>query len=278
MKTMKLVRAILTGVALLTTLWGCGNGNSSAPPFLGAHPSGWIDPQVHGTQITTLEQCTECHGPDLMGSISKFNCISCHWQDAVTQTAHIDSIDPSSNSDIKQPWQTVHGLYAKLGSSGRSQAGFVTCQNCHGRNLSGSVLTIDRRINPSFSSSGQIIGCTNVDCHKMWLPTPGPYVYPFPPGTPFETPPHGSVWNDETSELFSTHKNTDPSNASGCLVCHAKARSHIWLTGAAFSPDKWVKFGNLSSPVNAADINNGCFNNSLCHGSVPLPRPLPTIP
>ena len=107
------ISIILAGL-LLTALWGCGSSNSGAPAFMaGTHPTGWSAGISHGKASLDLakrEQCTECHGRDLRGGISKVSCYACHgtyphpagWEDPAQHGAAY-----KTNSDQCRAYSTA---------------------------------------------------------------------------------------------------------------------------------------------------------------------------
>jgi hypothetical protein len=64
----------------LSVLSGCGDKNSQAnlDPISGKHPASWL-PSGHAAAAKgNLAGCTECHGSDFSGGISKIACTQCH--------------------------------------------------------------------------------------------------------------------------------------------------------------------------------------------------------
>jgi len=73
--------AIATGLTLLViALSGCGNTNSQADlnPTTGKHPAGWLPTGHKAAANEHLLGCTDCHGNDFLGGISKVACTQCH--------------------------------------------------------------------------------------------------------------------------------------------------------------------------------------------------------
>lgn len=74
-----LLAAVLLVLAALP-LAGCGDTNSQSnfDANSGTHPADWL-PLGHTVAADEhLETCTECHGSDLAGGISKVPCTQCH--------------------------------------------------------------------------------------------------------------------------------------------------------------------------------------------------------
>ena len=210
------ISIILAGL-LLTALWGCGSSNSGAPAFMaGTHPTGWSAGISHGKASLDLakrEQCTECHGRDLRGGISKVSCYACHgtyphpagWEDPAQHGA----------SYLLNPAQcrACHGQDLQGGISGVScgtchpsyphPAGWVAptqhgaqylanpqeCKKCHGQDLQGGI-------------SG--VSCTK--CHQIY-PHPAGWVAPLV---------HGPQYGANTQSCTPCHGQALPS----CLACH----------------------------------------------------------
>ena len=249
MKTMKLVRAILAGGALIITLWGCGNSNSSAPSFLNGHPAGWDTVASHGLQnIANPNHCTECHGSELLGGISKVSC---------STECHVHKV-PAGYND----WATAHGEMAKA-APGIVQdgviSGFVYCQYCHGALNTGTILSSTPNTPPVSCMDG------TTGCHTPML------VYN-------EIPPHSGLWNWRSNGFFFnlfSHTNVHEGNASACIHCHNRVQSkHYWYYQTGFTPEPDVKpiFQFYSTPgmltPAPAGTPAGCFNNTLCHGEI----------
>lgn len=73
------VLKIISITAASAALFGCGNGNSNGSAALlsgnGRHVADWV--QLHSAAAaSSMESCTECHGSDLSGGISKVSCMS----------------------------------------------------------------------------------------------------------------------------------------------------------------------------------------------------------
>ena len=115
---------------------GCSNSNTTGDVVVnhvdasGNSVSGWVTPTggSHASSATMnyianggTSSCTECHGSDLAGGISRVSCFGntagCHH-------------GPVPN------WATaaVHGATAKKAPG---SSGFASCQICHGKNFSG---------------------------------------------------------------------------------------------------------------------------------------------
>ena len=129
-KSISLILCLLFSLALLA-LSGCGDKNSQTDfsSNSGAHPAGWLTPapSLHGkvanNQVATNKvNCTECHGDDFLGGISKVACTKCHL----------------GNDRQVHPLQWGQFAYALHGSFVQ-QKGTASCANvsCHGSDLTG---------------------------------------------------------------------------------------------------------------------------------------------
>ena len=214
------------------------------------HSSGWSASQVHGPQYGIDPQsCVKCHGADLRGGTSGVDCVSCHWRDAAKQQVHIET---------SPDWLFRHGSQAKS-APGTTFSGYKSCMNCHGQDFKGTPLSFNHA--QGTQTYATQVGCmVTSGCHNMYLGTLVPV-----------HPPHGGyTWNDVSS--FTNHHTVDVGNAPVCLTCHSRVTSHPWYD--PFYPT-FVTYGNLLSLT--APGPSGCYDATMCHGSTPLPRPLPRL-
>ena len=106
-------------------LSGCGDKNSQADLNLisGKHPAAWVSADHAVAAKDHTEACTECHGGDFMGGVSKIACKDCHL-------GNEEKIHPLQWGQFSY---SGHGGYVKLnGTKGCANA------NCHGPNLTGA--------------------------------------------------------------------------------------------------------------------------------------------
>lgn len=78
-RTTSLALGLLLSLTLVS-LSGCGDKNSQATfdSQSNAHPAGWL-PSGHLAEAKArILNCTECHGNDFEGGISKVSCTQCH--------------------------------------------------------------------------------------------------------------------------------------------------------------------------------------------------------
>jgi hypothetical protein len=109
----------------LFSLSGCGDTNSQVTfgSDSGQHPATWL-PDGHKTAAQTkIEACTECHGGDFSGGISKVACTKCHLGDQET----IHPLDWGQLAAIK------HKSYVAANGTDRCANAF-----CHGTKLDGA--------------------------------------------------------------------------------------------------------------------------------------------
>ncbi|MEJ2193005.1 MAG: hypothetical protein P8Y39_11815, partial [Nitrospirota bacterium] len=165
----------------------------------GQHVEGWV--QTHGSSLVSGHAtCTECHGEQLEGGISKVGCFQTSFQGT---SCHGAAVFHGST----WPDPDVHGAAAK--GAPDTMTGFASCQLCHGQDFAGGVV---------------LTACSA--CHGI----PAPHPEPWKLGT-------------------RTHVNTDPANVPVCGLCH----------------DRDPSFNSSPAPPGTAF---GCFNSTLCHGSV----------
>ena len=236
MSKRKFFISFLVGGSLMTLLWGCGSSNSAAPAFQGAqHITGWETPVSHGLQYAAApDQCRECHGQDLLGGTSKISC---------NNTCHVHSVPPAYSD-----WYTAHGVLAK-GVPGvlanNVISGYLSCQNCHGVDYKGTVLSHN-------------VDCFNANsCH---VHTDGV--------------PH-DAWNGNSNDWIQhSHADVSPENAPACYKCHNRVKHHRfrYFTGSIYAPTyyNYTSFNSLLSTRDGAPAGTspGCYNNTMCHADI----------
>jgi len=160
------------------SLAGCGSpdGSSSFNSDSG-HPAGWLLAGHKTSAVADLESCTQCHGADYTGGISRISCTSCHL-------GGVASMHP--------PWGTpayaTHGSYVKNNSNDTSGCANVSCHgtiltgvsgsgpSCTSCHLGGvaSVHPAEWNGNASLyhntdAWSASIDSCKNIACHGATL-------------------------------------------------------------------------------------------------------------
>lgn len=137
------MRTLRYGAILLffITLWGCSKGNdkNTILDSTGKHPANWVSNHagffrslpgaIDDPTVAKSSACSECHGSDLKGGITKVSCfsqgyaaMSCHFHPAGYR---------NSNS---------HGAVAK--STPTFSSGLDSCRGCHGGQYTGGTLSV----------------------------------------------------------------------------------------------------------------------------------------
>ena len=150
-----------TMMALAFVLWSCSSANDSAPAFnaSGQHPAGWYFSH-RAAALIDQSQCTQCHGLDLLGGISKVSCSNDSFNGQVCHVGH-----PQGWRDPLQ-----HGAKAKAQPGIFS--GFASCQNCHGAGFAGGTSGVS-----CFIPSRNGFSCHGVNAPHSparWLTDPSP--------------------------------------------------------------------------------------------------------
>src|SRR5450631_1382477 len=150
-RTSSLVLATLLSLFIMALL-GCGDKNSQVTlnPGTGKHPADWVATHWFGLQTTaklsaknsakvvaaTIDlgksTCTQCHGADLLGGISKVSCFSAAIG---AQACHAEGPNLGHGSGWSQPSQ--HGRLGAMATPAAS-AGFAYCTKCHGSSFQGA--------------------------------------------------------------------------------------------------------------------------------------------
>lgn len=188
----------------LFLLSGCGDKNSHAnlEPVAGKHSDSWLPAGHASAAKASLEGCTECHGGDFGGGISKVACTQCHLGNEEAPHPvfwNYTSTQPNAWGKYAYAW---HGQYAK-------QKGTTGCAvaSCHGSDLLG------------VSNSGP--SCKS--CHKDIMSThPVEWAVRLshsPGGVATVLPDHGAWVNNTES---ASCRNT---------VCHGAQGAGVFLSG-----------------------------------------------
>lgn len=111
---------------LLLALTGCGDVNSQADfnAVSAKHPSTWKPSGHVSAAKSRIESCTECHGANFLGGVSKVACIDCHMGNE--EKIHPLQWGPFSYSG--------HGSYVKQNQNDTTRCANA---NCHGSTLTG---------------------------------------------------------------------------------------------------------------------------------------------
>jgi len=234
MDVTKFCNSILVAGTFLTALCGCGSSNSNAPGS--PHATAWETPVSHGLQYTANPVlCSECHGQDFTGGISKTSC---------NTACHVHSVPPGASD-----WASIHGVMAK-GIPGVSStnviSGYLSCQNCHGADYKGTALS-------------QNVDCFNANsCHFHTVGVP-----------------HDAWNGNSNDWMQHTHADVSPENAPACYQCHNRVKHHkfsyyYYDTQQNLIYSNYTSFNNLLSARDGAPAGTapGCFNNTMCHTDI----------
>lgn len=129
MKAIKLFSIIILIAVLISS---CSKLKKELPeptsPTI-VHDAGWGDPskaEFHGNYLKEKSwkrnACTQCHGVDTLGGISKISCFSCH-----RTYPHLPGWDSLNSSKF-------HGTFLKS-----VNWNMTTCKSCHGTTLEGGT-------------------------------------------------------------------------------------------------------------------------------------------
>lgn len=199
---MRIFKTLLTVLALIG-LFACSKANdkvSNFDPNTGKHLAGWVVALSGGNHpeayLRDSNSCSECHGKNLAGGISKVSCfsasrngINCH---------------PGGPANHPAGWAGAdsHGAAAKAIFTDRN--GMIHCQRCHGADFAGGT-------------SGK--SCLNTaGCHGTGIMAAHP-----------QKPWRSSIGGR-------THSNTDASNAAACAACHANGANSARQPAPAAPP------------------------------------------
>jgi hypothetical protein len=275
---------LLILLAAFAAAAGCSNSNTPGGGGVivnhvdasGNSIPGWLTPTggLH-TNSATLDyianggssSCTECHGSDLTGGISRVSCF------ANTAGCHHGPIPNWSTA-------AVHGATAKLAPG---SSGFASCQICHGNN---------------FSGGGAGVACA--DCHGPAHPIP----WRVANGSAFD---HNTTDTANAPVCFGCHADSPAGNPNnphrpptpaaagtspGCFngtMCHNQPEVHPagWVaTSPAAQPhgDTAKMDGTVAgqgfpscqtchgNDFAGATVAPTCLNNATCHGAVASPH------
>lgn len=211
----QIMKISMTGLLLiigLAFLGGCGSSTPNTETSVsgeGEHAAGWL-PAGHMIAARADQTvCTECHGSDYLGGITRVSCSSCHLggKDA------IHPLDWGLNT------ATLHGAYvntngtaacANAACHGSDLAGVTnsgpSCTSCHLSDntsvhpLSWTNITIDHA---AYVNSNGATGCSNTSCHGTNL---------------------GGVTGSGPA-CSACHEKGSPITLTGCTSCHTKPPS-----------------------------------------------------
>jgi predicted CxxxxCH...CXXCH cytochrome family protein len=222
----------------MATIAGCSSPNrqSDFNPETGKHLSGWLPAGHMNAATANLSVCTECHGTNLDGGISKVSCMSCHLG------------SPTSVHPLNWvPLFSTHGPYATAN-------GTNACSNqyCHGTALSG------------VSGSGP--SCTS--CHSIPY-DPATVIC----GACHRIPPDGTQPPNNAGR-HAVHTAITGTTQPSCAVCH-NGSDGVTGTGAHYNGAVEVSLqATYNAKTGTAAFNaasNTCSYVS-CHGGQTTPN------
>jgi len=224
-----------------------GGGGTSANHVLpsGGSVPGWTVPaggSQHAISATqeyasggTLVSCTDCHGSDLQGGISRTSCFGnpagCH-HGTITGAITGEWVDVA-------PAVQQHGVWAKRAIGDGS---FFSCQICHGRD---------------FSGGGALISC--FDCHAQ------PH-----PSAPWRGAGYTHTNTDPSNAPVCAQCHQANPGTPGCFnstLCHGAASGHP--AGWTAAPGAPQPHGNDAKA--AAGLATGFAYCQGCHGTGTTP-------
>jgi hypothetical protein len=227
-------------LASVLFLSACSSGGSDSPSDSNAHPQSWFS--THAEEALAdpgYDDCTACHGSDLLGRGNAVSCFSCHsYNEAPPFSFH-----PEAWVDA----YIDHRGFAALN-------GTATCNACHGQDLRG------RQTAPSCFSAG----FDGRSCHAD-----GPQGVPHPlDGSYLSGANHGPNAKADLASCQVCHgqaggPGSNPRfnigiirvGGNGCESCHNE------IEGLAH-PQNWAG-PNPTFHYSADNIQTSC---TLCHG------------
>ncbi len=244
-------------IALAAILWGCSSASSTAPVLdaSGMHALNWLFDH-RASFLNNPNTCTDCHGGDLRGGISKVSCF----------TPLFNGMACHANGPSGHPagWRDpgLHGAAAKAQPG--IESGFSSCQSCHGGDFRGGIAGV------SCFTASRATGACHV---RAGVSVNAPHS-PLPWRT-YPTPTHTDTVDDAAGL-----------NAAACALCHtmgANLRTPILATYAAGQAgcfNSTLCHAVMSHPAGwAQPANHGAAAKSnltycqQCHADKPLGGP-----
>jgi len=280
---------------LVMVLSGCGDENSQATldPITGKHPADWVATHWVDLQNTNLNNstCTQCHGADLLGGISKVSCFSTAIG---AQNCHAGGPGDGHGSEWAQPSQ--HGLLGAMATPAVS-AGFAYCTKCHGFNFNngnavscfschttaphppkpwhGTTSTGSNHVFTDPGNAGQCAKCHLGGANLTTLPPPPAQPAGTAPGCFNNTLCHSSNhiagWTDPTSANFQS--NTAKAGTTSCTLCHGATLDG----GTAPSCSSTDSSSGLKCHSSAKPIGVNITGCVSCHGNPPNGSSFPNV-
>lgn len=232
---------------MLVSILGCSKSNDKTIVLdaSGKHPAGWTVASIGGNHpssfLSSPDTCTECHGADLRGGVSKVSCFSPD-RSGITCHAQGPSGHPTNWSN-----PAAHGTRAKATVSGTN--GMAFCKNCHGTDYRGA-------------------GSNQKDCRRCHTTAPHP-----------PKPWLGGTYTHKTTDTSNAPAcatcHTNRANLSAAAAGTLPATPVIGTTGCFNNtlchgqlghPADWTASGHKTAAKSAAGPTSGLDYCSDCHG------------
>lgn len=158
---------VITALFTLTLLVGCGsdpNPQANFNPDTGLHAAGWSPTGHRDAARNNVASCTDCHGDDYSGGISKVSCWDCH---------------PNGGSGQAPSCSTCHGDPPVTGKH-TEHLQLFDCFTCHVDTLGAlqhndGTVDLDLAVYDAKTGTATFTdpNCTNISCHggqmQDWL-------------------------------------------------------------------------------------------------------------
>ena len=261
----------------LAALFACSNGSSSAPSMTdaaGKHVvslgyTNWVQQhwvvykQLNGgsSDVTSLTQCSECHGADLSGGSAKVSCFTASFE-GTSCHANADGTlgHPSDWGDNTAP-VNFHGKVVKGSTTLAADCGLchATVQNGVSVSTAPSCFATDQAMACHFASpSANSTAC--ISCHSASPTGPGAF-------GPVTVRPN----------LAGTHAEHISNLHIGCNACHWKGGSGTTNHAVNSTFKNNVVYLNLSTGYLAEsgtyqfNPGTGVCSAVACHGGIDTP-------
>lgn len=287
----QITRMLVSGLLLLTGLFllaGCGSSSNSPaamdPASPSGHPANWLPAGHAAVAQADFAICSQCHGMDLLGGISRVSCTQCHlgnfqtvhpvdWDDLVgiRHAGYVRSNGNAACSNINCHGATLTGV----SGSGPS------CTSCHLGGLNsvhpqdwGSLAS---QKHPAYVAANGTTACANIVCHGPALtgvPDSGPSCTSCHLGG--LTSVHPQDWGALTYVKHAAYVGANGSKACSNIVCHGQNLAGVSGSGPSCTS---CHLGGVNS-VHPADWTTGLehaayvgahgtssCSNVVCHGA-----------
>jgi predicted CxxxxCH...CXXCH cytochrome family protein len=252
----------------------------------GAHPWGYQKPNNHGTEAKLqVDDCTQCHGAELMGGTSEVSCDSCHdagWREDCT-FCHGGELD-----DEGAPPRYIDGSIISEGQSfeahsehvlGSETHQAIPCQSCH--EMPEDVLSIGHIfIGDTTPQAAEVVfteglspnadwnrnngTCDNLYCHSSGGETPGQAVHTDRTDSCELCHAGPDSVLARVRDLGGQHREHE-SHDVGCFECHGPT---VAETGRIINAEGHVN-GTIDVPLPDAEMT---FDGNTCQGTTHAER------